>query len=331
VVSTPPGAPEEAAIETSRSRSLTVVKDLVRGMRAHGALDSARLMAFDFFLSIVPLLVMLGYVLGRLVRRRGVEALVGPLLETMPNASADLARHEIERLAGHSSASLAPLSAATFLWLASSGIHKMMDVFEVAARATPRPWWKQRFMAVLSVLVGVAALAATSWGLVAWDDRIHQGDAVAAPALTPSSSAMPTPSPSAVPKKGRAVRDSRLPSSSKRGYLLTRVHSPWERVFAAGVVLVVGMLGLAVFYRFAVEHPVGIRRRAWPGTLAAIGTWLVVSWVFGTYLGSLGNYAVYYGSLAAVAVLLVWLFLTSVALLLGAEVNAMLEGVGAHE
>ena len=39
----------------------------------------------------------------------------------------------------------------------------------------------------------------------------------------------------------------------------------------------------------------------------------------------------YYGSLAAVAVLLVWLFLTSLVLLVGAEVNAMLEGVGAHE
>ena len=33
----------------------------------------------------------------------------------------------------------------------------------------------------------------------------------------------------------------------------------------------------------------------------------------------------------AVAVLLVWLYLTSLALLFGAEVNAMLEGVGAHE
>jgi membrane protein len=62
-----------------------------------------------------------------------------------------------------------------------------------------------------------------------------------------------------------------------------------------------------------------------------MGSWLVVSWIFGTYLGSLGTYTVYYGSLAAVAVLLVWLYLTSISLLLGAEVNAMLEGVGAHE
>ena len=94
--------------------------------------------------------------------------------------------------------------------------------------------------------------------------------------------------------------------------------------------LLVALLGLALFYRFAVEHPPGIHRRAWPGAIVAIASWLLVSWVFGAYLGSLGTYAVYYGSIAAVAVLLVWLYLTSLALLLGAEVNAMLEGVGAH-
>jgi membrane protein len=84
---------------------------------------------------------------------------------------------------------------------------------------------------------------------------------------------------------------------------------------------------MALFYRYAVEHPHGIKRRAWPGALTALGAWLAVSWAFGEYVISLGKYAVYYGSLAAVAVLLVWLYLTSLALLLGAEVNAILDGV----
>jgi membrane protein len=100
---------------------------------------------------------------------------------------------------------------------------------------------------------------------------------------------------------------------------------------AGTTVLLVGLLGLAGFYRFAVEHRPGVRRRAWQGATAAMVAWLAVSWLFGSYIGSLGTYAVYYGSLAAVAVLLVWLYLTSLALLFGAEVNAMLEGVGAYE
>jgi len=298
-------------------------------MRAHGALDSARLMAFNFFLSVVPLLVLLGFVLGRFVRRRGVEALVGPLLETIPDAAADLARHELERLAGASVTSIAPLGAMTFLWLTSSGIHQMMDVFERATGARRRPWWKQRVIALAVVVLGLASLSVTAWALVSGDDAVHTTDVVDVAAAPVPSGTAGTARPAS--GAGRGARDPRPPTHPKKHRLLNRVHDPWERVVAGGAVLVVGLLGLAAFYRFAVEHAPGIRRRAWPGACGAMAAWLVVSWLFGTYIGSLGSYAVYYGSLAAVAVLLVWLYLTSLALLLGAEINAMLEGVGAHE
>jgi membrane protein len=60
--------------------------------------------------------------------------------------------------------------------------------------------------------------------------------------------------------------------------------------------------------------------------LAAVTCWLVMSWAFGVYAASIANYALFYGSLAAVAVLLVWLYLTSMCLMVGVEINAMLEG-----
>lgn len=318
-----------------RSRSLSAAAmGVLRGMHAHGAIDSARVMAFDFFLSLVPLLVLLGFILGRLVRKRGVEALVGPLLETIPDAAADVARHELERLAGASATSIAPLGAVTFLWLTSSGIHQMMDVFELATRARRRPWWKQRVIALATVVLGVGSLSLTGWLLIAGDDVVHRDDvATVSPAGSPAAPAASASGAAPGPAASSAPRTQKNPPAqrTKRRAVLSRVHAAWERLFAGGAVLGVGLLGLAAFYRFAVEHPPGIVRRAWPGTLAAMAAWLAVSWIFGSYLGSLGAYAVYYGSLAAVAVLLVWLYLTSLALLLGAEVNAMLEGVGAHE
>ena len=64
------------------------------------------------------------------------------------------------------------------------------------------------------------------------------------------------------------------------------------------------------------------------GTVTAVGIWLVVSWGFGLYAVSMSSYALYYGSLAAVAVMLVWLYLTSLSLVIGAQVNAQLEGAG---
>ena len=56
---------------------------------------------------------------------------------------------------------------------------------------------------------------------------------------------------------------------------------------------------------------------------------LVVTWGFSAYVSQLASYALFYGGLAAVAVLLYWFYLSSLALLLGAEVNAQLEGVRA--
>jgi membrane protein len=103
------------------------------------------------------------------------------------------------------------------------------------------------------------------------------------------------------------------------------LHTPTEELIATTLMLALGMLLLAGFYRFAVEHPTGVRRRVWPGTFTAVGSWLIVSWGFGLYAVSMSSYALYYGSLAAVAIMMVWLYLTSLSLVVGAEVNAHLE------
>jgi membrane protein len=59
----------------------------------------------------------------------------------------------------------------------------------------------------------------------------------------------------------------------------------------------------------------------------AVGLWILISWGFGLYVRTLTDYAVFYGSLAAVAVLIVWLWLVCLAILVGAELNAQLAGL----
>ena len=51
------------------------------------------------------------------------------------------------------------------------------------------------------------------------------------------------------------------------------------------------------------------------------------SWIFGHYAPGLAKYTLFYGSLAAVAILLIWIWLWCAAVLIGAELNAVLEGV----
>ncbi|WP_153506043.1 YihY/virulence factor BrkB family protein [Cumulibacter manganitolerans] len=61
------------------------------------------------------------------------------------------------------------------------------------------------------------------------------------------------------------------------------------------------------------------------GAAIAILTWIVASVAFGFYVGNFGNYNKTYGSLAGVIVFLLWLWLTNIAMLLGAEVDAEVE------
>jgi membrane protein len=59
-----------------------------------------------------------------------------------------------------------------------------------------------------------------------------------------------------------------------------------------------------------------------PGALVGVAAWLAVSAAFSTYLANFKSFNVTYGTFAAAIILLVWLWLTNVALLFGAEVNA---------
>jgi membrane protein len=316
-----------------------VVRSIVRhvqGLRVHNAGDAAPAMAFHFFLSMIPVLVLAGFILGQLVRRNGVEALLGPVLDSAPDAAEQIVRRELERLAGHSVAPLAPLSVLGFLWLASSGTQGLMDVFEVAVGAPRRSWWKQRAIALAWVLCVLLAMSALAWGMVRADRYIHKGDAPVPSALARArgnaGDAPPTGASSAARHPTTRAAEPTEPPPTARSVARRRIapllmHAPWERAVGLAALFALSLGGLATFYRVAVEHPAGVRRRAWPGAFVAFIAWVLISWIFGVYVASLASYALFYGSVAAVAVLLVWFYLTSWSLLLGAEVNAQLEGL----
>ena len=68
-------------------------------------------------------------------------------------------------------------------------------------------------------------------------------------------------------------------------------------------------------------------RSLMPGTLLSLVTWLTVSIGFSVYVENFGRYSLIYGTLGTVIVLLVWLYMTSFVLLLGAEFNGALYAI----
>jgi membrane protein len=62
-----------------------------------------------------------------------------------------------------------------------------------------------------------------------------------------------------------------------------------------------------------------------PGAIFSGVLWLLATWGFTQYVDHFGNYNVTYGSIGGVVVLLIWLYICGVLVILGAEVNAILE------
>jgi membrane protein len=62
-----------------------------------------------------------------------------------------------------------------------------------------------------------------------------------------------------------------------------------------------------------------------PGSAVGVAVWLLASWGFSFYVKNFGNYDATYGSLGGVIVLLLWMWISSQVLLLGAEMNAIIE------
>ena len=79
---------------------------------------------------------------------------------------------------------------------------------------------------------------------------------------------------------------------------------------------------LAVIYRIAPDRDPP--RFSWvtPGSLVATVLWIIGSVAFSLYVNNFGSYNKTYGAIAGVVVLMLWLYLTSYIVLLGAEINA---------
>jgi len=266
-----------AALTHARARVVRLahgVRVLVRSLRRHDAFVAASAIAFDAFMSLIPILAMVGYLVHRTHEPGGL--LIAPFLDAAPPPIREIADLEFLRLSEGGAAALAPVSVAGFLWLSSAGVSTAMGVFERMFVAPPRPWIHRRAVALVCVLFVLSAL------FVAGAVIVFVVDLFGALAAAVLSVVLPP---------------------------------------------VVVVATLSAFYRLAVRRPAGMRRRAIPGALTTLFLWTALSAGFSVYVSDFERFSTFYGSLATVAIFLLWLWLLAIALLIGGEVNAILEGV----
>jgi membrane protein len=265
-----------------------VLKRTVAEFREDNLTDWAAALTYYAVLAIFPALIVLVSILG-LVGESATQPLIDNLGTVAPGPAQEIFTSAIENLQGDQGAAgvLFVIGLLGALWSASGYVAAFMRASNaIYDMEEGRPIWKTLPVRVALTLVLLTLLAITTIAVVLTGGIAEKvGDVVG------------------------------LGSTAVDVWNIAK----WP------VLLLVVSFMFALLYWAApnVKHP-GFRWISPGGVLAVIG-WLIASGAFALYVSNFGSYNKTYGALGGVIVFLVWLWISNIMILLGAEFNAELE------
>jgi membrane protein len=270
-------------------RTLTwreLLRRTVKEILADDGLGLAAQLAYYFFLALFPALLFLLALASYFPLRDFSEQLTTVLGRFAAPELTGLIRDQLAQIANRQHGGLLSLGLVGALWSSSAALTSLIDALNRAYDVTEqRPWWKVRLLAI-TLTVALAAFVLAAFSVV-----------VAGPAI------------------GSALTEW---MGLDAQFLWTWALLQWPLAF----VLVCVAIGIVYYLA-----PDAEQEWVWvtPGSVVATVLWLVASVIFRVYVTSFGSYQETYGALGGVIVLLLWLYLTGLALVIGAEVNAEIE------
>ena len=272
----------------------TFGKHLWTKVNADDVLNRAAILSFYFLLALFPLLLFLTALLGYFADA-GTELrhnLLTYLRAIVPVSASDLINTTVDEISQKSSGGKVSFGLLTSLWFASSGMGAIIEGLNVAYDVKEtRAWWRRTLLAIL-LTIALAVLIITALALMFYGSRIAEG----------------------------------IANHYGFGAAFAAVWTILRWLF----VLVFVFLAFQLIYYFAPDLHEQQLRWLTPGAAVGVILWLLVSFLFGSYLNFYNNYSVVYGSLGAVIILLLWFYLTGVTILIGGEVNALIEQAAAR-
>ena len=263
-----------------------VLKRTVGEIGDDNCLGLAAQLAFYFFLALFPALLFLVALVGFLPIENTLTRLLATLGPVAPSEVLSLLRGQLEQVAGGSHESLLTLGIAGAVWSSSAAMVAIIDALNHAYDIDERrPWWKRRVVAI-ALTIALALFIVTSLVLV-----------LAGPNV--------------------AFRVAEWFGLAPAFALL------WG-VIRWPLMIFLVVLAVDLVYHFAPN-----RRGRWvwitPGSLLATSLWIVSSFAFKFYVTNLTNFNVTYGAIGGVVVLLLWFYVSGLAILIGAELNGVIE------
>jgi membrane protein len=262
---------------------IATLRRTVAEFREDGMTDWAAALTYYALLSLFPALIAVSSLIGLVA---DADTLTEVVLDVAPGSAADTLSGPIDSITSNTGAAgvALVLGLAGALWGASGYTAAFGRAGNVIYEVREgRPFWRLRPVQILVTLVNVVLLVAVVIALVMSGPLL---EAVAEP---------------------MGLGDTALSVWS---------WAKWPMLLVAAMVLLVVLYALTP----------NVRQRnllsVLPGALVALVLWGVATAGFAFYTGNFGSYDRTYGTLGGVVVLLVWIWLTNVALLLGAEFNA---------
>jgi membrane protein len=268
------------------------LRDAAKGFADRNLTDGAAALTYYSVLSIFPGLIVLVSLLGVFGSEDTVDGLVRIVDSLGPQSAVDAFEEPIRSAVEHSGTASVALVVGLLaaLWTASGYVGAFTRASNVIYSVQEdRSIWKRRPLELLITIVLVVVLTLVLLGLVVGGPL---ADAVG---------------------EELGIGDTALQVWSI---------AKWPLLF--GIVVVV----LALLYRVAPNARHAGLRWLLPGSLLATVLWIIASAGFSSYVSHFGSYSNTYGGLAGVIVFLIWLWLTNVAVLFGAQFAAELERTG---
>jgi membrane protein len=268
-----------------------LLKRTVKETQADNGLGLAAQLAYYFFLALFPALLFL-ISLASFMPAGDLVGRIVPLLQGVaPQQVIDIIREQLRQIGDSGQTGLLTFGVAAALWSSSAAMVAVLDALNRAYGIDDaRSWWRQRLTAIL-LTVGVSVFILVSATLV-----------LAGPQLAEYL--------------GRQV-------GYGSAFEWTWKVAQWPFVF------ILVATGIGLIYYFA---PDAEQDFVWitPGSLLATVLWLVGSLGFRLYVVNFGSYNESYGAVGGVMVLMLWLYLSGLVIIVGAEMNAEIEHASPH-
>lgn len=268
-----------------------LLKRTARELQVDNALGLAAQLAYYFFLALFPALLFLIALASYLPAEDLIGRVVTMLQGVTPQEVINIIRRQLADIAEQRQGGILTLGVLGALWSSSAAMVAIIDALNRAYDVEDaRPWWKQRLIAIL-LTIGVAIFLLISAALVL-----------------------------AGPELASFVTD-RVGLSG--AFEWTWKILQWPFVF----VLVATAFGLMYYFAPDVDQD-----WVWltPGSVLATALWLIGSLAFRLYVVNFGSYEETYGTVAGAIILLLWLYMSGLVIIIGAELNAEIEHASPH-